>query len=50
MTEISHDDGAAVARRTLRLTEFDAHAVLVHCAEEMSHLARFLPDICRDFG
>jgi len=42
--------GAAVARRTLRLTESDARAVLVHCAEEMSHLARFLPDICRDFG
>lgn len=34
---------ASVARRMLRLTEGDARSLLVHCAEEMPHLARFLP-------
>jgi DAPG hydrolase PhiG domain len=34
---------ASVARHMLRLTEGDARSLLVHCAEEMPHLARFLP-------
>jgi hypothetical protein len=34
---------ARTARLVLRLTEADARALLVHCAEEMQHLASFLP-------
>jgi hypothetical protein len=34
---------AAMARRELRSTESDARALLVHCAQEMAHLATFLP-------
>ena len=34
---------AAMARRELRPTESDARALLVHCAQEMAHLATFLP-------
>jgi len=44
---------AAVAGRVLRLTEGDARSLLVHCAEEMPHLARFLPALhaeCVDSG
>jgi hypothetical protein len=41
---------AAVARRTLRLTEADARAVLVHCAEEMPHLAAILPGLYARYG
>ena len=31
-------------------TEADARALLVHCAEEMQHLARFLPALYAEFG
>ncbi len=41
---------AAVARRVLRLTESDARALLVHCAEEMPHLAGFLPALHAEFS
>lgn len=34
---------AMLARRTLRMSEADARALLTHCAEEMQHLATFLP-------
>jgi hypothetical protein len=34
---------AALARRTLRLGEPQARALLVHCAQEMQHLGGFLP-------
>ena len=34
---------AALARRTLRLGEPEARALLIHCAQEMQQLARFLP-------
>ena len=30
-------------RRVVRLTELDARALLVHCSQEMTHLATFLP-------
>ncbi len=33
----------AVVRRVARLTELDARALLVHCSQEMTHLASFLP-------
>jgi len=36
---------AGVAKRVLRLTEGDARALLVHCAQEMPHLAGFLPEL-----
>jgi hypothetical protein len=39
-----------LARRTLRFTEADARGLLVHCAEEMQHLAGFLPDLYAAFG
>ena len=32
-----------LVRRLGRLTELDARALLVHCAQEMTHLATFLP-------
>lgn len=41
---------AAVAKRLLRLTQSDARALLVHCAEEMPHLAGFLPALHAQFG
>ncbi len=34
---------AAIAKQMLRLTEGDARALLVHCGQEMPHLATFLP-------
>lgn len=36
---------AALARRSLKFTEADARALLIHCAEEMQHLASFLPEL-----
>jgi hypothetical protein len=41
---------AAIARRVLSLTETDARAVLVHCGQEMPHLAAFLPALYAEFG
>jgi hypothetical protein len=41
---------AAVAKRVLRLTENDARALLVHCGQEMPHLAAFLPALSAEFG
>ena len=32
-----------VAKRLVGLTELDARALLVHCSQEMTHLAAFLP-------
>lgn len=40
---------AMMAGRILRLTESDARALLIHCAEEMQHLAAFLPALYADF-
>ncbi len=40
---------ALLASRILRLTESDARALLIHCAEEMQHLASFLPALHADF-
>jgi hypothetical protein len=34
----------------MRPTEADARALLVHCAGEMQHLARFLPTPYAEFG
>lgn len=42
-----------IARRALRATEADARALFVHCAEEMAHLASFLPALhaqCKDMA
>ena len=36
---------AGLAKRVLGLTEGDARALLVHCAQEMPHLAVFLPEL-----
>ena len=36
---------AGLAKRVLGLTEGDARALLVHCAQEMPHLAAFLPEL-----
>ena len=33
-----------------RRTELEARALLVHCAQEMNHLASFLPDLHERFG
>jgi hypothetical protein len=41
---------ATVAKRVLRLTESDARNLLVHCAQEMPHLAAFLPALYAEFG
>jgi hypothetical protein len=44
---------ARAARVVMRPTESDARALLVHCAEEMQHLAQFLPGLyaqCRHDG
>ncbi len=41
---------AMLARRTLRMRESDARALLVHCAEEMQHLSTFLPALHDGFG
>ena len=32
-----------IAKRLIGLTELDARALLVHCSQEMTHLAAFLP-------
>ena len=32
-----------IAKRLVSLTELDARALLVHCSQEMTHLAAFLP-------
>ena len=37
------------ARLVMRPSEADARALLVHCAEEMQHLASFLPALFADF-
>ncbi|MCX7267738.1 MAG: hypothetical protein NTU75_04405 [Sphingomonadales bacterium] len=41
---------AAVAKRVLRVTESDARALLVHCGQEMPHLAAFLPALHAEFA
>lgn len=41
---------AAIAKRVLTLTESDARALLVHCAQEMPHLAAFLPALHAEFS
>lgn len=41
---------AAITKRTLKLTESDARAILVHCAQEMQHLASFLPALDKAFA
>ncbi len=40
---------ARAARLAMRPTEADARALFVHCAEEMQHLASFLPAIFAEF-
>jgi DAPG hydrolase PhiG domain len=40
---------ARAARLVMRPTEADARALLVHCAEEMQHLASFLPALHAEF-
>jgi DAPG hydrolase PhiG domain len=40
---------AQAARLFMRPSEADARALLVHCAEEMRHLARFLPALYAEF-
>ena len=40
---------ARAARLFMRPTEADARALLVHCAEEMQHLASFLPALYAEF-
>jgi hypothetical protein len=40
---------AVIARHELRSTESDARALLVHCAQEMAHLATFLPGLYAAF-
>ena len=40
---------AQAARLFMRPSEADARALLVHCAEEMQHLARFLPALYAEF-
>jgi hypothetical protein len=40
---------ASVARHLLRLTQDDARALLVHCGQEMPHLAGFLPQLYAQF-
>lgn len=40
---------ASVARRVLSVTENDARALMVHCAQEMPHLAKFLPELVGEF-
>jgi hypothetical protein len=39
-----------LARRLIRPTEAEARALMVHCAQEMAHLATFLPDIYAQEG
>jgi hypothetical protein len=41
---------AMIARRRAGFTDASARALLVHCAEEMPHLAGFLPAIFGDFA
>jgi hypothetical protein len=33
----------------LSVTESDARALMVHCAQEMPHLAKFLPELVGEF-
>ena len=40
---------ALMVGRILKLTESDARALLIHCAEEMQHLASFLPALYAAF-
>jgi hypothetical protein len=40
---------APVARRVLSVTESDARALMVHSAQEMPHLAKFLPELVGEF-
>jgi hypothetical protein len=40
---------AWMGKRTVRLTERDARALLIHCAEEMQHLGGFLPALHAEF-
>jgi DAPG hydrolase PhiG domain len=39
-----------IASRVLGAPESAARDLLVHCAQEMNHLARFLPELSREFG
>jgi hypothetical protein len=41
---------APIAKLVQRLGEGDARALLVHCAEEMPHLASFLPALHAEFA
>ena len=40
---------ARAARIVMRPTEADARTLFVHCAEEMQHLASFLPELYAEF-
>jgi hypothetical protein len=40
---------AGLARTLTKPTEADARALIVHCAQEMAHLATFLPALYREF-
>ena len=42
--------GAPIASRVLGNAEASARNLLVHCAQEMNHLAGFLADLYEDFG
>ena len=42
--------GSGLARRAFPYAAPGAAALLVHCAQEMSHLAAFLPDLYAEFG
>ncbi|MBS1795890.1 MAG: hypothetical protein JSS81_18695 [Acidobacteria bacterium] len=41
---------AGLLRKIVPVPERRAHDLLVHCAEEMNHLARFLPELHAEFG
>jgi hypothetical protein len=42
--------GASIASRILGNPETSGRNLLVHCAQEMNHLAGFLPELYDDFG
>jgi hypothetical protein len=42
------DLAVVAARRVIKPTLAEGHALLVHCAQEMAHLASFLPELYRE--
>lgn len=49
-TNVVNSYAMQLAKTILKPKPQNGHALMVHCAQEMAHLARFLPDLYREMG